>query len=118
MDRVIYIAGPYRAPTVNDIYNNIVEARKRMEWAWLTGWIPICPHTNSALIDGLVTDDIILTGYLHILTRCDAILLGNWGVGWKNSAGAVVEHQQAIRLGLKVLSDPLSPQNEGEHEPL
>ncbi len=102
--KIVYIAGPYRAPTVNGIHNNIAEARKRMEWAWLNGWIPLCPHTNSAFTDGLVSDVVILAGCLKLLSVCDAILLIR---GWGNSVGTVRERNLAVQLGLEVIIDPL-----------
>jgi hypothetical protein len=102
--KLIYIAGPYRAPTVNGIHNNIAEARKRMEWAWGAGYVPICPHTNSAFTDGLVSDTIILAGCLKLLSVCDVILLMR---GWRNSEGAVRERELAIQFGLEIINDPL-----------
>lgn len=109
MQKLLYIAGPYRAPTVNGIFHNIIEARKRMEWAWQNGWVPVCPHTNSAFSDGIVPDDIILEGYLHLLTKCEAILRMH---GWQNSNGAMEESVLASNLGLKVLEDPFPPGGE------
>lgn len=102
--KIIYIAGPYRAPTVNGIHNNIVRARKRMEWAWCNNYVPICPHTNSAFTDGLVPDTIILAGCLKLLSVCDVILLMR---GWRNSTGALRERELAIHLGLEIIEDPL-----------
>jgi len=105
--RLLYIAGPYRANTLNGIHNNIAEARRRMEWAWLNGYAPICPHTNSAYTDGLVSDQIILDGYKEMVSRCDAILMGKWGKGWACSEGATEEYKVAIDTGLEVIWDPL-----------
>lgn len=105
--KLLYIAGPYRGETINEIYNNISEARRRMEWAWLHGWTPLCPHTNSAFTDGLVPDAIILAGYIEIVTRCDAILLGEWGRGWKASSGSVDEFIAAEQCRLEIIHDPL-----------
>lgn len=102
--KLIYIAGPYRAPTINGIYNNIAEARKRMEWAWTHGWIPLCPHTNSAFTDGLVPDTVLLAGCLKLLSFCNAILLIN---NWRSSSGAVKEMKLAVQLGMEVIRDPL-----------
>ena len=103
--RILYIAGPYKAHTTHWIYRNIMEARRRMEWAWLNGWIPICPHTNSAFTDGLVPEDAILKGYLKILGVCDAILMIS---GWDTSDGASKEWARANELGLEVVSDPFA----------
>jgi hypothetical protein len=102
--KLIYIAGPYRAKTVNGIHNNIAEARKRMEWAWLNNYIPICPHTNSAFTDGLVLDSLLLAGCLKLLSVCDVILLMR---NWRSSIGAIRERDLAIQLKLKIINDPL-----------
>jgi len=100
---VLYIAGPYRASTIIGIHHNIQEARRRMEWAWVYGFVPICPHTNSAFTDGLVDDSVILKGYLHLVSKCDAILRIR---GWEESKGAVAENELAMKLGLRVVVDP------------
>jgi len=102
-NQLLYISGPYRAPTINGIYRNIEDARLRMEWAWVNGYIPICPHTNSSFIDGLVDDIVILESYLKVVTVCDAILMIS---GWGNSKGAMAEHRVAMDLGLEVVQDP------------
>lgn len=102
--KVIYIAGPYRAKTINEVYNNIAEARRRAEWAWANGYIPICPHLNSAFMDGIVPDEIILNSYLQLLELCDVILMIT---GWEKSDGSRAELRRAQRLSLKVIADPI-----------
>lgn len=104
MPGLLYIAGPYRDETINGIFNNIIEARKRMEWAWSNDWVPICPHMNSAFSDGVVPDEIILAGYLKVVHVCDAILMMS---GWKESKGSVDEYLLALKLNLFVINDPL-----------
>lgn len=103
--KIVYIAGPYRADTINGIYHNIHEARRRMEWVWKQGNVPICPHTNSAFIDGIVEDTVILSSYLRLLSVCNAILLIQ---GWEESSGATTEFKVAIELGLQTISDPFA----------
>lgn len=102
--KLLYIAGPYRAPTINGIHNNIAEARRRMEWAWLNGYVPLCPHTNSAFTDGLVSDTVLLAGCLKLLSVCDVVLLMH---GWAKSKGALRERNLAIQLGKEIIGDPL-----------
>ena len=102
---LLYIAGPYRAKTVNGVRRNIRKAEMVMEWAWVNGWIPVCPHLNSAFVDGLVPDEMILKRYLRLLTRCDAILMMK---GWQDSEGAKDEYMLARNyIGIRVLDDPL-----------
>ena len=102
---ILYIAGPYRHTTIAGIHRNIHEARRRMEWAWLNGYVPVCPHTNSAFIDGLVDDTVILNGYLKLVARCDALLRIK---GWQMSSGAFAEVELAFNMGLEILEDPLT----------
>ncbi len=103
---ILYIAGPYRANTVDEIVVNILEARRRMRWAWLNGYIPICPHMNSALIDGLTSDEVIMDGYIKIVSRCDAIMMIGWSI---NSTGALAELKEAKIHGLMEVEDPYTP---------
>lgn len=103
--RRLYISGPYRADTVNGIHNNIAEARKRAEWGWANGYFPICPHLNSAFIDGLVPDKDILECYLQLVDLCHVILMVD---GWKDSQGSIAELQRAKKSRLQVISDPLT----------
>ena len=77
--RIVYIAGPYRAPNANGILRNILAARELAIRVWQAGLVPLCPHLNSACMDGVVPDDAFLRGDLDLLMRCDAVLcLPNW----------------------------------------
>ena len=106
--QLLYIAGPHRAPTISEIYRNIENARLRMEWAWANMYIPICPHTNSGFIDGIIPDEDILEAYLSVVSVCDAILMIN---GWGNSKGSIAEHKVAMSLGLEMVQDPYGYNN-------
>jgi len=97
---ILYICGPYRASTVHGMKRNIRLAEKAMEWAWVHGWTPLCPHTNSAFIDGLVPDRVILAGYCKLLLRCDAVLLLR---GYEESEGAVAELSLAEERNITIL---------------
>lgn len=101
--RVVYVAGPYAGRTVNDIFENIMEARRAAYRLWNQGYAVICPHLNSMFMDGEsieATRDMFVRGDLEILSRCDAIyMLQNWRL----SKGAVMEHAEAKRLGLEVM---------------
>lgn len=96
-EKLLYIIGPYRAEKIIDVKRNIRRAEKVMEWAWTRGWVPICPHLNSAFIDGLVPDSTILRGYREVLRRCDAVTLVGY---WQGSAGSVDEVNLAKELRL------------------
>lgn len=96
---ILYTAGPYRAPSMWGIHNNIESAKIVARQLWLAGHAVICPHANSAFMDGPAgeTDATFLNGDLEILGRCDGIVMLP---GWEASHGAVAElrHAQACDL--------------------
>ncbi len=100
MSKVVFISGPYRASTVSGIFENIMTARQAAIELWNKGYVPICPHLNSFLMDEEDTDEMFLSGDLEILKRCDCIfMLANW----QNSHGARAELRFARELGIEVM---------------
>ena len=98
--KLVYIAGVYRGKCIDDIYENIQVARKYAKKYWNLNYAVICPHMNSAFMDGSCTDEVFLDGGIEILKRCDIIvMLPNW----KNSPGAINEFNIAINNGLKII---------------
>ncbi len=97
---LVYVAGPYRAATVGGICENIEAARRVAQLLWQAGFPTICPHMNTAFMDGAAPDEVWLQGDLVILERCDAIVLTP---GWDRSKGAVAEREYALERGLVVL---------------
>ncbi len=69
---------------------------------WKEGWVVFCPHKNAAHFGGAlgIPDGTWLEGDMEILRRCDAIYMLN---NWKDSKGAILELQEASRLGLMIL---------------
>ena len=103
--KLVYISGPYRAKTINGIVENISQARKVALKYWQKGYAVICPHLNTALFDGGVSEkdaDIWLKGDLEILKRCDIVVMMR---GWELSEGACAEHQIAKEQGLEIIYD-------------
>ena len=100
---VIYIAGPYSAPTDWQRVQNIRAAEAAAVKVWQAGAAALCPHKNSAHFDGAVVDadpDLFLAGDLAMLARCDAALfLHDWG----KSRGAQVEYLFCRRKGVPIL---------------
>lgn len=97
---VVYIAGPYRSGTVNGIYENIQKARAAAVEYWRANYVVICPHLNSAFMDGAIfsgacDDSIWLNGGLELLKRSDIIVMLP---GWKNSEGSRKEHDAALKM--------------------
>ena len=97
---LIYVAGPYRAATRDDIARNIDAARVVGISAAALGWFPVIPHANTAHMEldlpGL-GDDFWLAGTLEMMERCDAVVLVP---GWQNSAGTRGEIIRAEELGI------------------
>ena len=97
--KIIYVAGAYRAETLNGIWENIMHSRREALKLWFYGWAVISPHCNSIFMDGEGDADMFLEGDLEILKRCDAIyMLSNFD----SSEGAQAELRQAKRDGLEV----------------
>ena len=98
--RVAYIAGPYRAKTSIGKLINIWKARKAAKKYWKMGYAVICPHSNSALFDGVVDELTFLNGDLEILKRCVDVLV--LLPKWEDSTGSVIEQQWAIKWGKEI----------------
>jgi len=99
--KLVYIAGAYRGDgKLDTIYENIQTARKYAKKYWELGYAVICPHMNSALMDGVCDDKIFLDGDIEILKRCDIIvMLPNW----EQSDGATKEVYEAWENGLEII---------------
>ena len=93
--KVLYIAAPYRTKTICSLQQNIHEARLMAQYYWTKNYIVICPHLNSANMDGLVPDERFLSGCLHILSLCDCMAMHP---DWEKSAGCIKEHDQHREL--------------------
>jgi len=100
--RVVYIAGPFRGRTRWDVMQNVRRAEEvALEVAQL-GAMPLCPHTNTANFDGLITSQFWIDGTLELMRRCDAVVLV---AGWRESEGTCGEVREAHRLKLPVFPD-------------
>lgn len=97
---LIYIAGPYRAPTAWQREQNIHRARTWGVAVAHAGAYPVIPHANAAHFDGEAEDALWLAGTLELMRRCDAVLMIP---RWSDSSGARAEHDEAMRLGIPVL---------------
>jgi hypothetical protein len=101
--KVIYIAGPYRAPTEWLVMQNICRAEDAALFVWQNGGVALCPHKNSAHFGGALnesTDDVWLRGGLELMHRCDAVWLIH---GWQDSSGSCAEKAQAMRWQMPIL---------------
>ena len=101
--KVVYIAGPFRAPTPWKIETNVRRAEEIALKVWRMGAAVICPHTNTRFFQGAAPDTVWLNGCTAILKKCDAIVLIP---GWTTSPGARTEALVANRLGLATFTWP------------
>ena len=108
--RVAYLAGPYRAPTENALWENIAEARRIAVELWKLGYVPICPHMNSAFMGGVVSSETFLAGDLEIISQLDPeracmVMMPEW----LKSTGAQGEHDKAMERNMLVYYWPDVP---------
>lgn len=96
---VVYIAGPYRAGNAWEIQRNIMAAKEAALSVLQGGWVAICPHANTANMDGAAPDDVFLAAGLELLRRSDAVLVVN---DWSESQGTRREILEANRYGIPV----------------
>jgi len=89
---VVYVAGPYRAPTEREVVENIRRAEAVALEFWKRGVPTICPHMNTRLLGGAAPDEVWLEGDLIMLGRCDALVLVP---DWQKSSGTVTERNRA-----------------------
>lgn len=85
---VVYIAGPFRAPTPWDLEQNIRRAEEVALEVARAGAMPLCPHANTRFFNGQCTDEFWLNGTMELLRRCDALVTVD---GWSQSEGSISE---------------------------
>jgi len=103
---LVYVAGPYRAETVNGVFDNIAAARAVAVELWQAGFTPVVPHLNSAFMGGVVGDQVILDGDLEILeaiSRADGVAL--FIAGWSYSRGCQIEYEFCQTSAISIFED-------------
>ena len=113
---LIFVSGPYRADTQVGVAINIYDAGEIAKAIWQKGHYALCPHMNSAHMDGIVPDEQFLAGDLVMLSKCDAVCLVD---GWSKSVGAVAEVKLARRLGIHIYGsvDGILGVDDGDDKP-
>ena len=89
---LIYIAGPFTAPTPWAIAENVREAER---WGLLVaehGGMPVIPHANTALFHGQLDAEFWYEGTLALMRACDGVFLMP---RWLESRGARIEAEEA-----------------------
>lgn len=100
----IYIAGPYRASTPEEIEQNIQRAEAMRPMVVSLGHVPVCPHSMTRGLDGAATEEFWVKATLSIMERCDAVLLVP--TDWSQSEGTRGEVDRAHELGMPVFTHP------------
>jgi len=98
---VVYVAGPYRAPTWGGVKKNVADAMDVAAELLRAGYTVICPHsmTHGFEMYGL-HDDVFLHNDMQLVRRCDAlVMLPNW----KTSRGCWDEYNMARWLGKPIV---------------
>jgi nucleoside 2-deoxyribosyltransferase len=96
--KLIYIAGPYTAPTPEGVAANIERARKAACRCIERGWAVICPHTNSAGMDKY-GHEYWYAADLEMLGRCDAMYVL---LNYERSRGTLAEIRFARENGIMI----------------
>jgi len=102
--KLVYVAGPYNAPTDWERENNIWHARSAGAQVVMHGAYPVIPHANTAHFGGLADEELFYAGSMALLEACHGILLLN---GWNVSKGAQSEFARAVELGQLVFQEVL-----------
>jgi hypothetical protein len=98
---LVYIAGPYRAPYIEDVEKNIQRARRHHTFWIKEGFASICPHMNTSQMERVINEDnVILPMDVEIIKRCDILVLQG---DWRSSSGSLIEKKAAEDAGLVIL---------------
>ena len=104
--KLVYVAGPFTGSNAWEIERNIRHAE---DWGYLVsqaGAWPVIPHSNTRFFHGSVSEQMAYDGTMEMMRRCDAVVVAErHGVSGRFSTGVQKEIEEAMRLGLPILSD-------------
>ncbi len=85
--KLVYVAGPFSAPTRDGVERNIAKAVARGLEVAACGAFPVVPHANTSHpeYEALQPYDFWIKGTLLLLSRCHALMTVD---GWEQSSGA------------------------------
>lgn len=96
---LIYVAGPFSAPTREGVDANIAVAVRAGIQVAEMGGMPVIPHANTQHpeFERVQSYEFWLAGTLQLLRGCHAVFLIE---DWQHSRGATGECSEAQRLGI------------------
>lgn len=103
--KLLYLAGPFSAPEgdpdpLHTVNENITAASRIALEAARAGWMPVCPHKNSAGFEHTeIPAAFWYEGDIALMLRCDAVLMLP---GYERSKGALAELDTAKAAGMGV----------------
>ena len=97
---VVYVAGPFRAPTAWGIEQNVRRAEEVGAQLAQAGFFPLIPHANTRFFQGIAPDALWLQGTQQLLRMCDAVTMVS---GWTSSEGSMAELKLAQSLQIPVV---------------
>jgi len=103
--KLIYVAGPYTAPTRDGIEENIRKAEEVGKSVLLAGHVPVIPHKITghwdacAKFKGWAYDHWMDKFCFPLLRACDGILMMP---DWNTSPGAMREREFAFMTGIPI----------------
>lgn len=102
--RLIYVAGPFSAPTRQGVEANIRRAELLGVEVAKLGACPIVPHCNTSHpeFEKVQPYEFWIDATMEMLRRCDAIILAD---GWEASSGARGEQADAEKRGQPIFYD-------------
>jgi len=102
---LVYVAGPYRGKSrfrvirLFQVLRNIWRAGRVAKQLWAKGFVAICPHLNTFLMDDVCPQERFLEGDLEILRHCDILVTTS---GWTQSEGSRREVEFAKQNNIPV----------------
>lgn len=106
--KLVYVAGPFRAPTPEGVFGNILRAEAVGYEVAKLGASPVIPHANTRSLHSHIDEAFMLEATLELMRRCDALVLVE---GWQESQGTRDEMCEAHFLGLPVFYTLLGLKN-------
>lgn len=97
--KLVYVAGPFTAPTQWEIERNCHRAEMVAYRLWELGYMPVTPHLLGRHFYGALDESVVMEGLLTLLGKCDAMYVLP---GWENSRGTQKEIEHCARLNIPV----------------